>query len=157
MGSIAIRAAMADDAAALSPLLAALGYPADERVIVERLRQLQASASESAPDKGLPGGVFVADRDGEILGFITLHRTLVLHRPTAVGRITGLAVVPEARGLGVGRLLVEAAERMFVNEGLARLEVTSSALHGPAHAFYRHLGYEDQGVRFAKALEGSRL
>jgi len=157
MGSIVIRAAVTADAAALSPLLSALGYPADERVIVDRLRQLQASESVSestsgSSESGLPGAVFVADRDGELLGFITLHRTPVLHRPTAVGRITGLAVIAKARGLGVGRLLVEAAERRFVEEGLARLEVTSSALHGPAHAFYRHLGYEDQGVRFAKVL-----
>jgi hypothetical protein len=32
------------------------------------------------------------------------------------------------------------------------MEVTSGPSHQPAHAFYRHLGYDDQGVRFAKSL-----
>jgi GNAT superfamily N-acetyltransferase len=142
--TITVRPASSHDAASLAPLLAALGYPTDIGVIADRLRALQGSGAEA---------VLVAERDGRLLGFATLHRTLVLHRPSAVARITGLAVSEEARGLGAGRLLVEAAERLFASEGLTRIEVTSGPLHEPAHAFYRHLGYEDQGVRFAKALK----
>ena len=48
--------------------------------------------------------------------------------------------------------VVHAAEAHFVERGLSRVEVTSGPLHAEAHAFYRHLGYEDQGIRFAKIL-----
>lgn len=132
------------DAAALAPLLAALGYPADAATIDERLRLLRATDPSTR--------TLVAVVAGEVVGFATLHSTPVLHRPTAVGRITGIAVLPSARGTGAGRALVEAAEEHFRALGCARLEVTSGVTHAPAYDFYRHLGYEDHGVRFAKPL-----
>lgn len=144
MSSITIRDATPDDAPALAPILAALDYPAPPETIRARLIAL-AGADPT-------GRLLVAESGTGLLGFASLHCTPTLHRPTAVGRITGLAVVPEARGTGAGRLLVEAAERYFVGLGLTRVEVTSGPLHRPAHDFYRHLGYEDQGMRFAKAL-----
>ena len=61
-------------------------------------------------------------------------------------------MLPESRGSGVGRRLVKAAEEYFAGLGLSRVEVMSGPLHAPAHSFYRHLSYEDQGVRFAKVL-----
>ena len=47
--------------------------------------------------------------------------------------------------------LVEACEAHFRRLGLSRIEVTSGPKHAPAHPFYRHLGYTDDGVRFVKA------
>jgi ribosomal protein S18 acetylase RimI-like enzyme len=69
-----------------------------------------------------------------------------------VGRITALAVDPAAHGLGIGRRLVEEGERLCREAGFARIEVTSGATHVPAYDFYRHLGYADHGLRFAKTL-----
>jgi ribosomal protein S18 acetylase RimI-like enzyme len=141
---ITIRPATPDDAEALAPLLAVLGYPVGPALLAERLGRL-AIADPT-------GATLVACRGEALLGFATLHATPVLHRPTAVGRITGIAVADEARGRGVGRLLVAAAERFFAEQGIGRLEITSGPTHQAAHDFYRHLGYEDMGVRFAKPL-----
>jgi GNAT superfamily N-acetyltransferase len=124
--------------------MATLGYPLPAPVLGERIREL--GALDPA------GTILVATRESVILGFATLHATPVLHRPTAVGRITGLAVTPGAQGTGVGRALVAAAEQCFADLGLSRIEVTSGPTHLTAHEFYRHLGYEDQGLRFAKPL-----
>jgi ribosomal protein S18 acetylase RimI-like enzyme len=132
------------DAAALAPLLDALGYPTDAATIDARLRTLATTDPSTR--------TLVAVVDGEVVGFATLHSTPVLHRPTPVGRITGIAVLPSARGTGAGRALVAAAEAHFRALGCARLEVTSGNTHVPAYDFYRHLGYEDHGVRFAKSL-----
>ncbi len=140
-----VRPATAADAAGLVPLLAALGYPAEAEVLAARMTALQ-----SADPSGL---VLVVERRGALLGFATLHETPVLHRPTAVGRITAIAVAPTAQGSGAGRALVAAAEAYFRARGLGRLEVTSGLTHLPAHAFYRHLGYQDQGVRFSRTLD----
>ncbi len=147
MAAIEIRDATTNDAGDLAPLLDALGYPAGPETIASRLRTLQASDPTSK--------VIVATRNGEIVGFATLHTTPVLHRPTGVGRITGIAVRPSVKGTGVGRALVRAAETHFREHGLGRLEVTSGPTHVPAYDFYRRLGYADQGVRFAKTLERS--
>lgn len=133
------------DATALVPLLAALGYPTDAATIDARLRTLAATDPSTR--------TLVAVVDGQVVGFATLHATPVLHRPAPVGRITGIAVLSSARGTGAGRALVEAAEAHFRTLGCARLEVTSGVTHVPAYDFYRHLGYEDHGVRFAKSLD----
>lgn len=139
-----IRDAARNDAPGLVPLLEALGYPTDAATVRERLDHLFANDST--------GRVLVAVLRSEVLGFATLHCTPTLHRPSAVGRITGLAVTDHGRGNGVGRQLVEAAEAHFAGLGVTRIEVTSGPTHEPAYGFYRHLGYLDQGLRFAKPL-----
>lgn len=140
-----IREATDADADALAPLFEVLGYATSPAVLRERLAGLRRVD---------PTGKVLAafDGDGRALGFLTLHHTPVLHRPTAVGRITALAVDAAAQGRGVGRQLVDAAERACRAAGLARIEVTSGLTHVPAYDFYRRLGYADHGLRFAKVL-----
>ena len=142
--AVVVRDGAFGDAEALSPLLAALGYPTTPAVARERMQQLLATDATAR--------ILVGLVDGRVLGLVTLHVTPVIHRATAVGRITVLVVLPEAQGTGVGRALVEEAERHFRALGLDRVEVTSGLTHVPAYDFYRHLGYLDHGVRFAKAL-----
>jgi ribosomal protein S18 acetylase RimI-like enzyme len=144
MPPLLVRDATPDDAEGLVPLLDALGYPADRDTIAVRLRAL----SDADPT----GRVIVAVDGDEIAGFAVLHSTPVLHRSTAVGRITGIAVRPSVQGRGVGRELLRAAEEHFRAHGLARIEVTSGLTHTAAYQFYRRLGYANQGVRFAKSL-----
>ncbi len=140
-----IRDAVPDDAPQLAPLLAALGYPAEPAIIRDRLARLLASDPTAR--------ILVAEVADTVQGFATLHGTPTLHRSALVGRITGLAVSDSARRHGVGRRLVEAAEGHFRALGATRIEVTSGPTHAPAYDFYRRLGYEDQGLRFAKPLD----
>jgi ribosomal protein S18 acetylase RimI-like enzyme len=142
--ALATRDLLPADAAALLPLLDTLGYPTDAPTLEARLTAMLAQD----PSARMIG----VELEGALVGFACLHETPVPHRPTPVGRITAIAVLPGTRGTGAGRALVEAAEAHFVARGIARLEVTSGDNHAAAHPFYRHLGYADQGIRFAKAL-----
>jgi ribosomal protein S18 acetylase RimI-like enzyme len=139
-----VRDARPDDAEALVPLLTALGYPAEADVIGARLSELLRTDPS--------GRVFVATVDGLVSGVAVLHVTPALHRSTGVGRVTALAVLPSAQRAGVGGRLLEACERHFTALGLERIEITSGPLHEQAYGFYRRHGYQDQGVRFAKAI-----
>jgi GNAT superfamily N-acetyltransferase len=139
-----VREAVDGDANALVPLLDALGYPTSVATLAARLTAWRAADPS--------GRLFVAELGSRVVGFVTVHITPVLHRPTSVGRITALAVLPDARGSGAGRALVEAAEAYCREAGLARIEVTSGLTHAPAYQFYSHLGYDNHGVRFAKML-----
>lgn len=138
----AVRDARPDDAAALAPLLAQLGYPAAPEEVGRRLAGLQARG-----DRAL-----VAEVGGAVAGVLTTHRTPVLHRDADVGRITALVVDERLRGAGVGRALVAAAEAILGAAGCERVEVTSAARRADAHAFYASLGYDASGVRFSKPL-----
>jgi ribosomal protein S18 acetylase RimI-like enzyme len=142
--TVTIRDGSAGDAAGLVPAFAALGYPVEAATLRERLTAMFADDHTAR--------LLVASDESGILGFACLHETPMPHRPTHVGRITAIAVLDQARGSGAGRMLAEAAEAHFRSRGIARIEVTSGDNHAPAHTFYRHLGYSDNGIRFSKAL-----
>ena len=91
--------------------------------------------------------------DGSVAGLATTHVTVVLHRPKPLGRITSLIVDEPDRGRGIGRALVSAAESMLAEAGCYMIEITSHVRLQDAHAFYRHIGYEQTSLRFMKALE----
>ncbi len=135
-----IRDLTSADLARGAPLLAQLGYPVDTSVLEERFEDFIAKGERA----------IVAERDAEILGLLTLHVTNVLHRAGAVGRITLLVVDEAVQGQGVGRSLMDEAERRLWSDGCVLIEVTSNMKRTDAHAFYEKLGYEKSSFRFGK-------
>jgi GNAT superfamily N-acetyltransferase len=144
--TIEIREANTRDAKALVPLFTELGHPSTEAELRARLPLVQRAGDR----------VLVAARGDALLGFAVVHLTPALHRATWVGRITAIAVSPDAQGTGVGRLLVDAAEEIASVAGARRIEVTSAVRRSGAHEFYRRLGYSDSGIRFTKDFTAPR-
>lgn len=97
-----------------------------------------------------PDGCFVAERDGEILGYITTR----VDRVNSIGRIPNLAVVEAARGLGLGRRLIHHALDYFreQNMDIAKIETMASNVIG--QNLYPSCGFEEIGrqVHFAMRL-----
>lgn len=145
--TIDIRDARATDVPSLAALVAELGYPTPEATIAARLDGMLVAGET----------VLVAERAGDIVGLLTVHVTPVLHRPTAVGRLTALVVAERARGAGVGRALVGAGEQLLASRGCALVEVTSNQRRKDAHAFYERLGYDVTSLRFKKDLEPTHV
>jgi ribosomal protein S18 acetylase RimI-like enzyme len=141
-GSLEIRGARAKDAPFLSGLLHELGFPSSAREITARM-------------KAMRGSVLVAVSDGEVVGFVTTSIMPVLHRPTAIGRLSALVVSKRVRGKGIGRALVTAAEKLLQERGCELAEVTSNLRLTDAHSFYRRLGYEKTSLRFKKPLNAA--
>lgn len=138
----AIRRATVEDAAELARLLSPMGYPLTEADVLAVWKPWEAEGNFA----------LVVQGDDGLLGTITLHRMYVLHRPKAVGRITSLIVDPAARGHGLGRALMQAAENALAAAGCGLVEVTSHARREDAHEFYRHLAYEQTSYRFARVF-----
>jgi ribosomal protein S18 acetylase RimI-like enzyme len=138
----ALRAASRDDAAELARLILFLGYPATAVDIAARWDAWGAEKN----------GMLVVEEGHRLLGMITYHHMIVFHRPQPVGRITSLVVDPVARGRGVGRALVDAAQAILRAAGCGLVEVTSNVRRADAHRFYEHLGYERTSFRFARSL-----
>jgi len=142
MSVFEIRTATVEDAPALAGLLDDLGFPAAEDVVAFRLRALDQAGETT----------LVGTQGGVVLGLVTLHVTPALHRPTPVGRLTALVVKQDARGQGLGRALVAAAEHRLAGRGCGLIEVTSNRALSDAHAFYERLGYARTSHRFGKTL-----
>lgn len=112
---------------ALSDAYMATLYPADSNHLVdlEALEKPEIS-------------FFVARRDVEILGCCALVRT-----PAGTGEIKRLFVAEQARGLSLGRRLMEAVEQAARQSDLSAIRLETGIHQPEAIALYRRLGYMD--------------
>ena len=138
-----VRDASAADAPALAPLLAELGYPVAADALASRMRRMLGRDDQR---------VFVAERDGATLGLLALHVFPVLAYDRDLAMIMALVVTENARGLGVGRALIERAEAVGKSLGASRLMVTTHVRRADAHAFYERLGFEFTGRRYVRPI-----
>ena len=124
---IETRPCTSDDAVAVSTLLGELGYTVSVRQATEQGTELR--------------------KTGWIRFF---SRSRMVRRPDV--RVTALVVDRRARRRGVGKLLMEHAERMGSAAGCEFVELTSAIDRTEAHAFYRNIGYNSNSLRFRKPL-----
>jgi aminoglycoside 6'-N-acetyltransferase I len=102
------------------------------------------------------GTVLVAADWGPLLGVIAVHWAPLLQNARPVARITTLVVDEEARGRGVGRLLLKAGAQAARQAGCDDLELTSGLRRVEAHAFYRAQGFQETSLRFLRNLRRNR-
>lgn len=142
-----IRPAVPDDAASIAALLAELGYPDNPAESVHNRLELWNAEPRSA--------VLVAEHEGVIVGVVAVSTIPFLEYDGRFGRVVALVTAQSARGQGIGRALMAAAEETAREFGCVLMEVTSANRREPAHAFYRDLGYDnysDRSGRFLKDL-----
>jgi GNAT superfamily N-acetyltransferase len=142
------RPARRTDAPALVELVGQLGYPSTLLDVEDRLERLLA--------RPLVHRLVVATRpeDGDrLLGVVHASRRELIESEDHV-EISGLIVAEGARGSGVGKVLVSAAERWARDMGLRIMRVRSNVLRTEAHAFYQRMGFRvlKQQVAFIKEL-----
>lgn len=81
----------------------------------------------------------------------------VLHRPRSsaqivTGYIAGVFVHPDARRLGIGRLLTARAEEWFREQGVKGCELHVLESNGAGRAFWEEIGYAPISVGMRKKL-----
>jgi ribosomal protein S18 acetylase RimI-like enzyme len=101
-----------------------------------------------------PGGALFLARDGAgaAIGCVGL-------RPLADGccEMKRLYVAPAARGLGLGRLLVDAVLAAAVSRGYGEIRLDTLPTMGEALALYRRLGFVDIAPYYEGAPAGTRF
>ncbi len=139
MTEVLVRNAQPSDAADMARLCTQLGYPSAPGDMPDRLARLGADAR-----------AFVAELNGAAVGLLTIHVRYTLNHETPIAQITLLVVDETARTRGVGRALIEAAERWARERSSRRINVTTQLSRAGAHAFYEKVGYNHTGRRYGK-------
>ena len=129
---VTLRQATDDDADRIAGMFTDEGYPSGPTDIVERLARFASPHSQ----------VIVAEVEGEVLGFIALHALPRFEHSDRVLRIMALVVDQGVRERGIGRLLMEEAERIGRDLGAAFAEVTAGHHRPDARRLYEDLGYD---------------
>jgi GNAT superfamily N-acetyltransferase len=92
----------------------------------------------STPERG---GVWVAEMDGRLCGYLTAVYLFSFEYGGMVAEIDEFFVSAEKRSAGVGSLLVAAAERAMAAQGLARLQLQLGADNHRGRVFYERHGF----------------
>jgi ribosomal protein S18 acetylase RimI-like enzyme len=84
-----------------------------------------------------PAGIFVAEEAGHVVGYITTWQDC----EAGLGHIPNIAIAPEFRGQGLGRLLIEHALAHFRATGLTHAKIETLAQNAVGNHLYRDLGF----------------
>jgi GNAT superfamily N-acetyltransferase len=125
-----VREALPSDAERIAALCVQLGYDVPLAHVERSLRHRDADNE-----------IFVAivTRVG-VIGWISVHASESLTSSRA-GHIAGLVVEDEYRGVGIGAILLDRAERWARERGCPALSLRSNVIRERAHAFYERRGY----------------
>ncbi len=100
-------------------------------------------------------GIIVAEQDGRIVGFVSTW----LDHEAGIGHIPNISIVPECRGKGLGRQLLEMAKDRFREAGLTHAKIETLIQNEIGNHLYQSLGFKPiaQQVHFVASLDEKPL
>ncbi len=148
MSEILVRPAAKGDFLRVTALLAELGRPPltpETRDRAEAVYLRHVSDSQTAS--------LVAETNAEIIGFLSLTFREHLNFIHRHGWIPDLIVTESARGVGAGRVLLEAAFAAAREAGCEAVRLESGYGRKVAHQVYEAVGMTNGGYYFTKRLD----
>jgi len=145
MAGLEIREMNPSDASFLVELYKHLGYPTAEFELKGRLEKLLSHEDYCG---------FVAVEQGKICGAIGLSKGLMFEFDGCYLKVAMLVVGESMRGRGIGKRLMEKAEKYAKSQGALSVTLNSGnrAERKKAHEFYEHLGYLPKSLGFSKDI-----
>jgi len=147
MTTITVRRAGVEDLDALAPLFDAYRVFYEHPSDLDRARAFLAA--RLAADESV---VFIAEADGEAVGFTQLYPTFSSTRTGPIFTLNDIYVRPEIRGGGVGRALLEAAAEHGRSVGAIRLTLTTARNNSVAQGVYEANGWKRDDVFYTYNL-----
>jgi N-acetylglutamate synthase-like GNAT family acetyltransferase len=124
-----------------------INEPEYQQVYDLREEMLRKPIGLSLKDEDLSGDVLdtilAAELNGGIIGCVMLHPT----NDTRAVKLRQMAVYDEWQGKGIGRLLVEASERLMRQQDVHKIILHARV---PATGFYEKLGYIITSAEFTE-------
>jgi GNAT superfamily N-acetyltransferase len=140
-----IRESIETDIPDLSSLMNQLGYPTTEKEMAIRYNKLNNDSHYFT---------FVAEINGKIAGMIGIFKGHFYEKNEVSIRIVAFVVDEQFRNIGIGKKLVNYAEKWAKEQGALGIGLTSGKRdeRKAAHYFYKSLGYVDSSIGFVKNL-----
>jgi len=139
MAPITIRVARRADAGEIARLTMQLGYDLTEADAANRLSRILLRKDQQ---------FYVADLDGRAVGWV--HVVLAEYVDAeAFVVISGLVVDRHHRRLGIGRSLMDRAEKWARERGCSIVRLSSTITRDAAHRFYEDLGYTNIKTQYS--------
>ena len=139
---VTVREARLEDTDAIARVIAAV---ADEGLIATEPPvdlAARAQAFRRMIEAEGPEALWVLEEDGRVIGNAGVNET------AAPGVLSlGMAILPEARGRGGGRALLEAIIQHACTSGAHKLELEVWPDNSPAIGLYTSAGFEEEGLR----------
>ncbi len=124
---------------------------------------------EQAPDLALATGfirerlqkqesviLLARDAQGQAIGFCQLYPSFCSVEARPIYALYDLYVAPVARRSGTGRALLQAAERLALEQGKARMDLTTAKTNRAAQSVYESLGWVRDEVFYAYSRQLGR-
>lgn len=137
-----IRSATPADAAGLAELLGACGVAIAPRALAERIEALRQDR----------GSALLALAWGPPSGLIVLHWHATLVDVHPVAAVSTLAVAPDERRQGIGRLLLKAGAQAARAAGCGVLRLDAEAEAASLRGFCAATGFAETAARYERPL-----
>jgi N-acetylglutamate synthase-like GNAT family acetyltransferase len=141
--SLSMRQAKRKDIEALCTLMDEMSHTAiSPEQIMNRLQFIEESKVDA---------LFVCEDNGEIQGLLGFRIRENLEEMSRFGEVSAIVVNPDDRRKGIGRFMMDYAEKLAKKYGCKGMWLVSGfAREEEAHKFYQQLGYQITGYRFVK-------
>jgi len=104
--------------------------------------ELQTRALQQVIDNPHIGIIFVARQNHSVVGMVSVLFTLSTALGAEVGLLEDLVVTPNARGLGIGKALLEHVLAFADTRKLARISLLTDADNAAAQRLYQQAGFQ---------------
>lgn len=98
-------------------------------------------------------GIFlVAEVEGKLIGYVNGGPKDMFHRKSKYFEIENVGVVPDFRGQGIGKELMEQITELAKLGGFTKIYVMSYYRNAKAVGFYKSLGYKEIDISLEKSI-----
>ena len=130
---IQIKTISLQDAENIRKLSGQLGYSISLEDTQANIKQILALESHTA---------LVAISNDKIVGWIHAFETRTIESLPFI-ELAGLVIDENARGKGIGKILVEKIKQWCMKRNISSLRVRSNVIRKDAHKFYLNLGFSE--------------
>lgn len=95
---------------------------------------------------------YVIESNGKKCGFVSLYTSILLHHNSRITEIQELIIEEKYRRNGMGRKVIDLAEKICKDNKVEQLEVCTNIKRTMSQNFYKNNGFNETHYKYTKKL-----